>query len=67
MNQFVFDMAASQPGLRSSHPVIGDTRLSASARGGSLRSAWPFLVNSSAVTDKRAPKDDAYSPPGFAS
>jgi len=67
MNQFVIDMTSSQPGLRSSHPAAGDLKVSVTARGGPVRTTWPFLVNASAAGDKQAPKEDPFSQPGFAS
>ncbi|WP_395056101.1 hypothetical protein [Polaromonas sp.] len=67
MNQFVIDLPSSSSGLRSGFPASGDKRASALVRAGSIRSAWPFLVNANREADKQSLKQDAGNPSGFAS
>ncbi len=67
MSQFVIDMPGNQSGLRTAYPAPGDTRLPLGGRVGPVRSAWPFLVNSSPQSDKPSQKSESGEPSDFAS
>lgn len=67
MSQFVIDMPGNQSGLRTAYPAQSDTRLPSGGRVGPVRPAWPFLVNSSARSDKPALKNESGEPSDFES
>jgi hypothetical protein len=67
MNQYVIDLPGVQPGLRSTYPGLGDARSPGVLRGGPVRPAWPFLVNSGSRGNQQPGRQEAGNSSGFAS